>query len=501
MEQSRMQSDLYLGIDQGSSATKAVVIDGAGGSLASFVAPVPPRLENERCVEQDPLGLLESVREVCAAARGWAAQQGRALKAAGLALQRSGVLAWRASDGVPVHPMMTWADTRTYTIIQDFGQGVEQISQLTGLPTLPNFAAGKIHLLQRRFLEPAILVGTLDSFLVHRFSQGRLFLTEDTMAARTMLYGLREGGWSTQLCRAFKVDQRRLAAVGRSFGKFSEIDGIPLLAMIGDQQAALIGRSRQTARPVLNLGTIGALVVNTGAEIVQKPGLFTSVLRSRTLPDGYTAERCYLVETTNSAIGTVLLEPLRRGWCADSAELDRMCLDAATAEPRGRAVAYCVNRQPVAARWPDGVPNTIVVKEGATDADRARAVVENVGNLVVRMLEEFSDKGLLGSSFPAEIDVAGGASQVNYLVQYVADVSGHILHRGGAHDATARGAALCAWGAALGTVDVQELNAQTEGRTFRCEHPERRQRYLMWQRLEQDILRGELPSGARVESW
>lgn len=496
-----MQSDLYLGIDQGSSATKAVVIDGAGISLASFVAPVPPRLESERCVEQDPLGLLESVREVCAAAREWASRQGRELKAAGLALQRSGVLAWRASDGVPVHPMMTWADTRTYTTIQDFGPGVEQISQLTGLPTLPNFAAGKIHLLQRRFLEPSILVGTLDTFLVHRFSQGRLFLTEDTMAARTMLYGLREGGWSAQLCRAFKVDQRRLAAVGRSFGKFSEVDGVPLLALIGDQQAALIGRSREKARPVLNLGTIGALVVDTGGEIVQKPGLSTSVLRSRTLPDGCTPERCFLVEITNSAIGTVLLEPLRRGWCTDSTELDRLCHEAASANPRGRAVAYCVNRQPVTSRWPDGIPNTIVVKEGATDADRARAVVENVGNLVVRMLEEFSDKGLLGSSFPAEIEVSGGGSQVDYLLQYVADVSGHVLQRDAVHDATARGAALCAWGAALGTVDVQQLNSRNEGRTFRCEQPERRQRYLMWQRLEQDVLRGELPPGARVEGW
>jgi glycerol kinase len=496
-----MQSDLFLGIDQGSSSTKAILINGAGELLQSFHASVPARIEQDRSVEQDPEGLLSSVVEVILKAKEWAHLEGHEIRAAALAAQRSGVLAWRAEDGVPVHSMITWADTRTHTIIQDFGRGVEKISQMTGVPTIPNFAAGKIHLLQRRFLEPSILVGTLDTFLLYRLSKRTAFITEDTMAARTMLYALDEKGWSDLLCRHFQVDKRRLAPIKTSLGAHAVFEEIPIMAVLGDQQAALIGRSRGTKRPLLNLGTIASLTVDTGAEIVQKTGLMTSVLLSRIMPSGYARETQYLIETTSPVTGSVLLEPLRRGWCADSQELNDACTQAATAHPKGRATAYFLNQQPMLPKWPDGVPSTLVIKDGATDADRARAIVENVGNLIVRMLEEFADKELLGDAFPAELDVAGGGSELDYLIQYIADVSGHTFHRLKGKDASARGAALCAWMAAVGQFHAHELNNEEPEKTYRCENPERRQRYVLWQRMEQDVLNDSLPSHATVERY
>jgi glycerol kinase len=496
-----MNSDLFLGIDQGSSSTKAILINGAGEQLESFHAAVPARIEQERCVEQDPEGLLSSVVEVILKAKEWAHREGHEIRGAALASQRSGVLAWRAEDGVPVHPMITWADTRTHTIIQNFGRGVEAISQMTGLPTIPHFAAGKIHLLQRRFLEPSVLVGTLDTFLLYRLSKREVFITEDTMAARTMLYSLADKGWSDHLSRQFQVDKRRLAPVKTSLGAHAVFEEVPIVAMLGDQQAALIGRSRGTKRPLLNLGTIASLVVDTGAEVVQKTGLMTSVLLSRMMPSGYARETQYLIETTSPITGTVLLEPLRKGWYAHSQELNDACCQAAQANPKGLATAYFLNQQPVLPRWPDGVPNTMVVKSGATDADRARAIVENVGNLIVRMLEEFADKGLLGEVFPAELDVAGGGSELDYLIQYIADVSGHILHRLKAKDASARGAALCAWMATNGQFYAHELNNEEPEKTYRCENPERRQRYILWQRMEQDVLNDSLPPHATVERF
>lgn len=496
-----MHSDLFLGIDQGSSSTKAILINGAGEPLQSFYAPVPPRDEKERCVEQDPEGLVASVESVFREALSWAHSEGGDLRAAGLAVQRSGVLAWRAADGVPVHPMITWADTRTHMLISNFGRGVERISQMTGLPTIANFAAGKIHLLQRQFLEPAILVGTLDTFLLHRLSQGTIFTTEDTMAARTMLYALQEKGWSEHLCREFQVDKRRLAPIKTSLGTHGVFEGIPLLAVLGDQQAALLGRARGMKRPLLNLGTIASLTVDTGTEVMQKTGLMTSVLLSRMTPSGYVREMQFLVETTSPVTGTVLLEPLRKGWCIDSQQLNAACIDSAKAAPHGLATAYFVNQQPMMPKWPDGVPSTLVLKKGASDADRARAVVENVGNIIVRMLEEFADKGLLGDEFPAELDLAGGGSELDYLIQYIADVSGHTFHCLKARDATARGAALCAWMASMSRFHAYELNNEEPEKSYRCESPERRQRFLLWQRMEQDVLNNNLPSHATIERY
>jgi sugar (pentulose or hexulose) kinase len=182
-----------------------------------------------------------------------------------------------------------------------------------------------------------------------------------------------------------------------------------------------------------------------------------------------------------------------------------LCESAYETTPTGLATAYFVNneiseQQSGKDTWPAGVPNVMVCKPNATDADRARAVVENVGNLIVRMLEEFSEKDLLGERFPAEIDIAGGGSELDYLMQYVADVSGHTLRRLEAREAGARGAALAAMISVRGKGEFRDYNTEAPERCFVCESPERRKRYLMWQRLEHDVLRNTLPVHAEIEA-
>ena len=494
-----MSSQLYLGIDQGSSSTKGALIDDRGETVAEFHTQVPPRIEDERTVEQDPEGLLSSVVEIFLKAKQWAHTQGATIEAAGLAVQRSGVLAWRASDGVPIHPMITWADTRTLPIIQNFGSGVERISQQTGLPTIPNFAAGKIHLLQRKFLEPSVKVGTLDTFLLYRLSGREIFATEDTMAARTMLYGLRDGGWSEQLCREFRIDSSRLPPIRPSFFKHATFEGIPIVALLGDQQAAVLGRPGPAGLALLNLGTIASLVVETGARIIQKTGLMTSVLTSRSKPDGTGRVVEYLIETTSAITGTVLMEPVRRQWCRDSADMNAQCLAAFQREPFGKATAYFVNHRASPPWFPQRTPNVMVCKPEATSEDRVRALVENVGNLIVRMIEEFADKGVFGPDSTHELVVTGGGSELDYLLQYIADVSQRTLHRMKTREATARGAALSALMYSKNISDPRVFTKEEPAKTYRCDAPDRRRRYLMWQKMEQDLFHHALPPHAELE--
>lgn len=499
-----MKTLLYLGIDQGSSSTKGVLLDEQGGSVAEWSVQVPSPEVNERCVEQDPEGVFLSVIEIFEKAIEKATALEATIAAAGLAVQRSGVLAWNAPDGMAVHPVITWADTRTYPQIQALGRGVELISNQTGIPTIPNFAAPKIHLLQREFLEPSIYVGTLDSFLVFRLSEGRVFITEDTMASRTMLYSLAERAWSDGLCRQFQIDKKRLARVNPSLAPHTVFREVPITALLGDQQAALLGRLSVGDRPLLNLGTIASLTRGTGSTPLQKPALKTTVLYSRLMPNAGVREMVYLTEVTSSVTGNVLREPLRRQWCEDIESLNELCQRAYEGDPMGLATAYFVNKevstQPTARdAWPAGMPNVMVCKPNAEVCDRARAIVENVGNLLVRMLEEFSEKNLLGDRFPAEIDIAGGGSELDYLMQYVADVSGHTLRRFEAKEAGARGAALAAMVSARGKGEFRDYKTEAPERCFVCERPERRQRYLMWQRLERDVMHKTLPAHAEVE--
>lgn len=494
-----MTVELYLGIDQGSSSTKAALLDASGALRGDWSIPVPPQVTDGRRVEQDAEGLVSSVVEAFLKAKRRAEGEGATIRGFGLGVQRSGVLAWRASDGVPVHPVITWADTRTQPIIEGFGRGVEQISAQTGVPVLANFAAPKIQLLQRQFLDVSTYVGTLDSFLLYRLSGRSVFVTEDTMASRTMLYSLAQRGWSDELCRHFKVDMRRLARIYPSLSRHSVFEGVPLVAMLGDQQAALLGRGEATKRALLNLGTIASLTRGTGGEPFQRPGLKTNVLYSRAAPVAGERECFFLSEVTSPVTGSVLREPLRRGWCASTDELQRLCDESCRDQPAGLATAYFINRQDPSPVWPQGVPNVMVCKPGATIADRARAVVENVGNIIARMLEEFSDKGLLGEGSTAEIDVAGGGSELPYLMQYVSDVTGHTLHKYKEREAGARGAAIGAWMFEHPEERECPLSGNEVATVFRCENPERRKRYLMWQRLEQDVLRKSLPPSAEIE--
>jgi glycerol kinase len=395
--------------------------------------------------------------------------------------------------------MISWADTRTQPVVDSFQRGTEKIANMTGLPVLANFAAPKISLLQHKFLEPSTYVATLDTYLVHQLTRGVAYTTEDTMAARTLLYELQSGAWSDELCRQFKVDKKRLPAISPSLSAHAIVDGVPLMAMLGDQQAALLGRFNAHSRALLNLGTIASLCRHTGSQALIKPGLKTTVLYSQALPTANVRSMTYMIEATAPFTGAVTLEPLRRSWCSSSQEIDSLCHAAFQANPAGLAIAYWVNREPLYPSWPQGVPNVTVCKPGATVADRVRAVVENVGNHIVKMLSEFSDKGLLGTQGPAEIDVAGGGSELDYLMQYVADVSGHTLYRLPTREAGARGAGLAAWMSTYSKPNADTFNNASPTKIFSCENPERRKRYLMWQRMEQDIMRTQIPSSAEVE--
>jgi glycerol kinase len=494
-----MSTPLFLGIDQGSSATKAILLDEQSEVIFETSVDAPLRHEEGRKVEQDSEGILNSVVEAFLECKQHAHQGAYTIKAAGLACQRSGVLAWGSPDGIPVHPVITWADTRTLPIIQNFGTGVERISVKTGIPTIPHFAGGKIALLQREFIDPAIHVATLDTFLLYRMSSRRVFLTEDTMAARTMLYSLHDRNWDTGLCHEFKVDIKRLPRINPSLAPHTTFEGVPILALVGDQQAALLGRMDLHSRPLLNLGTIAAIMVPTGNTPVVSPGIITSVLLSRLVPGGYSREYQYLSEITSAVTGSVLLEPQKRGWCSNVKELDELCNQSLRETPAGRAIAYFVHHRAAAPRKPGGVPNVLVFRPESTDADRARAIVENVGNLILRMFDELHEKGYFQSLEGQQVDVAGGGSELSYLLQYLADCTGMTFNQLPDREATARGAALCARISDEGTFDVRPYNQSKPLRKFIPDNPERKRRYLMWQKLENDTLNDTLPPHAHIE--
>ena len=250
-----------LAIDQGTSATKALIVDDSGTTLATAVVPVHPRAIDGGVV-QDPRELFDSVVE---AGRRALDEAGVPVRGVALANQGETVLAWDRQSGEPSGPAISWQDSRAVEVCREIDPVVaERLTQLSGLPLDPYFSAPKMAWLARR--SPADLaVTTTDTWLLHQLCGA--FVSDVTTASRSMLLDLDGRAWSPDACDAFGLDHSGLPEVvscaeivgsTRAFGKTLQIAGLAV-----DQQAALIGeRCLRAGEAKCTFGT-GAFVLMT----------------------------------------------------------------------------------------------------------------------------------------------------------------------------------------------------------------------------------------------
>jgi glycerol kinase len=312
------------------------------------------------------------------------------------------------------------------------------------------------------------------------------------MAARTMLYNLNDKTWSDDLCRRFKVEKRRLSQIAPSLFSHGVYEGIPLTAMLGDQQAALFSFGGEKGKAVLNLGTIGSAVVMTGTEPVLRPGLKTTPCYSSEGQATQAKDIKYLSEITYPSLGSSMRGLLRKGWCQSSDEIDAMCLASLAKASDPKVCAYWANATELSDAHPLGAPDTMKEKPDADDGDRVRAVIENIGNHIVLMLEELHEKGLLEEAKKTAIEVSGGVSEGEYLLQYIADVSGYALRCRPENEATAIGAALASMFYTLDLTYVPTIHTKQAPAVFLPKDSTRRKGFLVWQRLRRDVLAGRV---------
>lgn len=495
-----MTQGWFLGIDQGSSSTKCVLLDSEGEVQCAHTVPVSTSVLDHSRIEQDPIELLQSARQCFDLARGYAERRQRRVTAVGLACQRSGVLAWNCSGDV-LHRMMTHRDVRTAPQIAALAPHADRVRARTMLPLSPGYAGAKLALLQQHF--PQALVGTLDTFLLYRLSDGEVFATEDSMAARTLLYDLERHGWSEELCALFGVDLSRLASVRSSFGVHTHLDGVPVVAMIGDQQAALIAAQDASGEgAVLTLGTIGALCVALRRE-QQLPGYSTSVLYS----DEAKGERKYrtLLEGTVPHCATLVRWLQEQSGVPDPEAFAQFV----GASLHDAPLAYLPMGASGTPHWRYQVPNVAARGVRADPHALARAGLCSLGCSLAHQLREVREAGLLSQG--QEVIVSGGIAALDALLQFVADAANVILVRrteaastigqteaahGATGYATARGAAVAAM-LALGYPPPPQ---RSEGERFSAGDARRAaQRQLVdWERLRECVLAGAVDG---LEVW
>ena len=252
-----------LALDQGTSATKALLVGPDGEVLGRGEIPVGTRSVGADGVEADPEELFASV--VAAGAKALAAA-GAPAHAVALANQGETVLAWDRATGAPLSPAIVWQDRRSVAVCERLADRAAELEGLTGLPLDPYFAAPKMTWL-RENLTAGGVVTTTDTWLLARL--GGEYVTDAATASRTMLLDLDAVTWSAAACTAFGLDAATLPAVADCAGFAGETSAfgrpLPITGIAVDQQAALLAQRCLVAGDAkCTYGTGAFLLVTTG---------------------------------------------------------------------------------------------------------------------------------------------------------------------------------------------------------------------------------------------
>ncbi|MEV4746239.1 FGGY family carbohydrate kinase [Streptosporangium sp. NPDC049248] len=266
-----------LAIDQGTSGTKAIVVDARGEVLGLVELPVRPTYLPGGGVEQNPRELLDSVLN---AGRAAVARAGVRIDAVTLANQGETVLAWDPATGEPLSAAIVWQDRRSESICAELEEFKDRIAATTGLILDPYFSAPKMAWLRRNVTGEGV-VTTSDSWIIHHLTGE--FVTDVATAGRSLVTRLDDGDWDPELLELFGLGTERLPRIvscDEVVGHTSAFGGnVPVGGLVVDQQAALLAENcLNPGEAKCTFGTGAFLLANTGTSTARSTaGLAASV--------------------------------------------------------------------------------------------------------------------------------------------------------------------------------------------------------------------------------
>lgn len=256
-----------LAIDQGTSSTKALVVSDAG-VLGEGNARVNPEAKGGGAVEQDPEELLRSIVDAGSAAL---AAAGAPVDAVGIANQGETVLRWDRETGKPLGPALSWQDRRAASVTRELEGSADRLTELTGLPLDPYFAAPKMTWLRRETGDEGVIT-MVDVWLLQRLAGA--FVTDAATASRALLLDLESVEWSEEACALFEIDPATLPEIVDCAAPIGETtafgDPLPITGLAVDQQAALFAEACfAPGEAKCTYGTGAFILANAGEQAPQ----------------------------------------------------------------------------------------------------------------------------------------------------------------------------------------------------------------------------------------
>jgi len=441
---------LILAIDQSTSATKAILFDGVGRVLDKTARDHRQIYPQSGWVEHDPdeiwANVLAAVEELISRNSGC----GGDLAALGIANQRETILVWDRATGRPLHNAIVWQDRRGDFICQKLkAKGHEDlVRRKTGLKIDTYFSASKLAWLMTERPEIAAgiregggVIGTMDSYLIHRLTAGEIFATDCTNASRTLLFDIRTLRWDEELCELFAVPFEALPEVRESASHFGEttVSGIlpkqvPIIGVIGDSQASLFAQGcHEPGAAKATFGTGTSLLLNIGGEFKLPPtGLVTA------LASVWQGRPTYAMEgLINFSAATIEWLKSQLNLIRDASEVEALALAVVDNGGVYFVPAFSGLSAPC---WAPAARGAIV---GMTPFTRREHVVRAALEAIAYQIRDVLDMMRADSGIALQrLQADGGATCNAFLMQFTADITGVELHVADIAESSARGAAM-----------------------------------------------------------
>jgi glycerol kinase len=468
-----MKRKYIVSIDQSTQGTKALLFDENG--ILQFRCDLPHKqiINDKGWVSHD---LNEIYENTVAVFHNLIKQSGidsSEIAALGISNQRETTAMWERSTGKPLADAIVWQCGRAEEIsrqIADIGYG-GLVREKTGIPLSGYFPASKMSWLLKhtenaydQAKQGEVCLGTIDSWLVFKLTQGKSFKTDYSNASRTQLFDLKTLTWDTQLCNIFQIPPCALAEVADSnscFG-YTDFEGflenpIPILGVLGDSHAALFGQG--CVQPGLikaTYGTGSSVMMNIGKQpVLSKHGVVTSIAW------GMDGEVTYCLEGNLNYTGATI------SWLKNDLELIEHASET-------EALAYAANQNDQAyvipaftglgaPYWdPDAKAAIVGITRTTGKKEIVKAALECIAYQISDLVMAFEQDTNVEIS---ELRVDGGPSRNTYLMQFQSDILQKKIRVPSAEELSGIGAAYAA-GIAAGVYEQEKLFANARAITY-----------------------------------
>lgn len=480
-------SQYILALDQGTTSSRAIVFDQAGTIKAVAQKPFEQIFPKPGWVEHDPNEIWSTQASVTTEALAKLGIKGHQIAGIGITNQRETVVVWDRETGDPIHHAIVWQDRRTSAYCDQLKEAghTEMVRSKTGLIIDAYFSGTKLKWLldnvegAREKAEAGKLAfGTIDTWLIWKFTEGQAHVTDVTNASRTLLYNIHDLKWDEELLELLDIPASLLPEVKSSSEVYARTSGdvlqanIPIAGIAGDQQAALFGQMcLEPGMAKCTYGTGCFVVMNTGEKpVASQNNLLTTIAWQ------VNGEVNYALE------GSIFIGGAAVQWLRDGAKMIASAPESqalAESVPDNGGVYFVPALTGLGApHWDQYARGAMYgITRGTTSGHIARATLEAIDYQVydvIKAMESDSGQPL------AEMRVDGGAVANDLLVQFQADLLRTPVKRPEVLETTALGAAYLA-GLAVGYWEsIDDIQGQWNlDRTFEPEMDEAKIEYYL----------------------